>query len=309
MTLDVDAGRVRVPARRVGLRQEHAAEPRRRARPADVGTVEVHARRTTLMFQEAALFPWLTARGNVELALKLAGVPRRERRPRAAELLELVHLGDFAKQRPARAVGRHAPARRARARARAGRRRPAHGRAVRRARRDDPRPSCTTSSRSSGATTGKTVIFVTHNVREAVRLGDRVVLLASRPGRVAADPRRRRSRARAASTRPRWRRSRRRSPTSSARRCVAMASRPLTSTSSRLCGSRLDASSPRRRPLARRIVARDLAQAARDRDRHPRGGRSSCGRGWKPEYVVPSPFTVFDHLFERPRRHVCGTRW
>ena len=34
-------------------------------------------------------------------------------------------------------------------------------------------------------TTGKTVMFVTHNVREAIRLGDRVVLLTSRPGRVA----------------------------------------------------------------------------------------------------------------------------
>ena len=36
-------------------------------------------------------------------------------------------------------------------------------------------------------TTGKTVMFVTHNVREAIRLGDRVVLLTSRPGRVARD--------------------------------------------------------------------------------------------------------------------------
>ena len=37
------------------------------------------------------------------------------------------------------------------------------------------------------STTNKTVVFVTHNVREAVRLGDRVVLLSSRPGRVAAE--------------------------------------------------------------------------------------------------------------------------
>ena len=52
------------------------------------------------MFQEAALFPWLTVRGNVELALKLAGVPR-SRAPRPSdELLEMVHLGDFAKRRP-----------------------------------------------------------------------------------------------------------------------------------------------------------------------------------------------------------------
>ena len=64
------------------------------------GRVDVRAERTGLMFQEAALFPWLTVRGNVEIALKLAGVPRTERRSRAAELLELVHLGDFAKRRP-----------------------------------------------------------------------------------------------------------------------------------------------------------------------------------------------------------------
>src|SRR5262249_57662977 len=64
------------------------------------GTVEVDAERTGLMFQEAALFPWLTVRGNVELALKLAGVGRAERRTPGEELLELVHLRDFAKRRP-----------------------------------------------------------------------------------------------------------------------------------------------------------------------------------------------------------------
>ena len=61
----------------------------------------MHAQRTGLMFQEAALFPWLTVRGNVEIALKLAGVPpRRAPAAGAQELLEMVHLGDFAKRRP-----------------------------------------------------------------------------------------------------------------------------------------------------------------------------------------------------------------
>ena len=45
------------------------------------GTVDVRAERTGLMFQEAALFPWLTVRGNVEIALRLAGVARSERKP------------------------------------------------------------------------------------------------------------------------------------------------------------------------------------------------------------------------------------
>jgi NitT/TauT family transport system ATP-binding protein len=44
------------------------------------------------MFQESALFPWLTAGQNIELALRLRGVPRGERRSEADRLLELVHL-------------------------------------------------------------------------------------------------------------------------------------------------------------------------------------------------------------------------
>ena len=54
------------------------------------GTVSVRAQRTGLMFQDAALFPWLTARGNVELALKLNGVAKDRRRTRTDELLAMV---------------------------------------------------------------------------------------------------------------------------------------------------------------------------------------------------------------------------
>ena len=64
------------------------------------GQVNVRAARTGLMFQEAALLPWLTARGNVELALKFSGVGRRERHTRTDQLLDMVHLGEFAKKRP-----------------------------------------------------------------------------------------------------------------------------------------------------------------------------------------------------------------
>src|SRR3954452_23539975 len=56
------------------------------------GTVDVPGGRAALMFQEPALFPWLTATQNVELALRLRGVAKKERRTRSAELLELVRL-------------------------------------------------------------------------------------------------------------------------------------------------------------------------------------------------------------------------
>jgi NitT/TauT family transport system ATP-binding protein len=148
------------------------------------GTVDVRAQRTGLMFQESALFPWLTARGNIELALKLGGVGRDERRTRTDQLLEMVHLGEFAKQRPHELSG-------------GMRQRVALARALAQDAEvllmDEPFGALDAMTRDRlhdeletvWRETRKTVIFVTHNVREAVRLGDRVVLLASRPGRVA----------------------------------------------------------------------------------------------------------------------------
>ena len=148
------------------------------------GQVSVRANRTGLMFQEAALFPWLTARGNVELALKLDGVGRDERHTRTDQLLEMVHLGDFAKKRPHELSG-------------GMRQRVALARALAQDAEvllmDEPFGALDAMTRDRlhdeletvWRETRKTVIFVTHNVREAVRLGDRVVLLASRPGRVA----------------------------------------------------------------------------------------------------------------------------
>jgi NitT/TauT family transport system ATP-binding protein len=148
------------------------------------GRVSVRANRTGLMFQEAALFPWLTARGNVALALKLDGIGRDERRTRTDQLLEMVHLGDFAKKRPHELSG-------------GMRQRVALARALAQDAEvllmDEPFGALDAMTRDRlhdeletvWRETRKTVLFVTHNVREAVRLGDRVVLLASRPGRVA----------------------------------------------------------------------------------------------------------------------------
>jgi NitT/TauT family transport system ATP-binding protein len=148
------------------------------------GQVDVRAGRTALMFQEAALFPWLTVRGNVELALKLSGVPRERRRARGDQLLEMVHLADFAKKRPHELSG-------------GMRQRTALARALAQDAEillmDEPFGALDAMTRdvlhdeleTLWRTTAKTVLFVTHNVREAIRLGDRVVLLTSRPGRVA----------------------------------------------------------------------------------------------------------------------------
>jgi NitT/TauT family transport system ATP-binding protein len=150
------------------------------------GTLEVATERPALMFQEAALFPWLTVQGNVELALKLGSIPKAERKPRVQQLLQLVHLDEFATRRPHELSG-------------GMRQRVALARAL--AQRsdlllmDEPFGALDAMTRdllhdeleALWTRTELTVLFVTHNVREAVRLGDRVILLSSRPGRVAAE--------------------------------------------------------------------------------------------------------------------------
>jgi NitT/TauT family transport system ATP-binding protein len=142
--------------------------------------------RATLMFQEAALFPWLTVRSNVELALRLRGVGRRERRTRAEELLELVHLGGFASKLPHELSGGM------RQRVQLAR---AFAQEADVVLMDEPFGALDAMTRDLlhdelerlWRDRSFTVLFVTHNVREAARLGDRIVLLSSRPGRVVAE--------------------------------------------------------------------------------------------------------------------------
>ena len=147
------------------------------------GTISVQAGGVGLMFQESALFPWLTARGNVELALKLRRVPRGERRGRVDELLAMVHLSDFAGKLPHELSG-------------GMRQRVALARALAQDAdvllMDEPFGALDAMTRdvlhdeleSLWADRAFTVLFVTHNVREAAGLADRVVLLSSRPGGV-----------------------------------------------------------------------------------------------------------------------------
>jgi sulfonate transport system ATP-binding protein len=147
------------------------------------GEISTGGQRVALMFQEPALFPWMTAARNVELALRASGVPKAIRRRRAAELLDVVHLGGFAGKRPHELSG-------------GMRQRAALARALAQDAEillmDEPFGALDAMTRDLlhdeldriRAGRGLTVLFVTHNVREAVRLGDRVVVLSSRPGRV-----------------------------------------------------------------------------------------------------------------------------
>ena len=64
------------------------------------GQVQVQGGRPALMFQESALFPWLTVEENVAFPLQMQGVPRGERKQRVAELLAMVHLEKFGRRRP-----------------------------------------------------------------------------------------------------------------------------------------------------------------------------------------------------------------
>ncbi|MFB7861760.1 MULTISPECIES: ABC transporter ATP-binding protein [unclassified Streptomyces] len=150
------------------------------------GSIETPGGRPALMFQEHALFPWLTAGKNIELALKLRGLPKAERRPEAERLLELVRLGGSYDKRVHELSG-------------GMRQRVALARALAQDSdlllMDEPFAALDAITRDVlhdeltriWRETRLSVLFVTHNVREAVRLAERVVLLSSRPGRIARE--------------------------------------------------------------------------------------------------------------------------
>jgi NitT/TauT family transport system ATP-binding protein len=136
-----------------------------------------------VMFQEAALFPWLNVIQNVSFGLKMAGMPKVERYERAKSLLQVVNLLPFAnnfihelsggmKQRVALAGALALDP----------------GILL----MDEPFAALDAQTRDQlheelemiWEQTGKTVIFVTHNVREAVRLGTRVLLITAKQGRI-----------------------------------------------------------------------------------------------------------------------------
>jgi NitT/TauT family transport system ATP-binding protein len=136
-----------------------------------------------LIFQELGLFPWLTVGDNVEFGMKMKGLAKAERKERVEYYLRLVHLSQFKDSYTHQLSG-------------GMRQRVALARALATEPdvllMDEPFAALDAQTRDLlhdeleriWAETGRTIIFVTHNVREAIRLGDRVVLFTFRPGRV-----------------------------------------------------------------------------------------------------------------------------
>jgi NitT/TauT family transport system ATP-binding protein len=139
--------------------------------------------RVGVVFQEPSLFPWLTAEENVEFPLALRGVAKKDRRAKAQEALQLVGLDGFGKRHPhelsggmkqrvsiARGLVQDPPV----------------------LLMDEPFAALDEQTRMTmgdellriWAATGKTIVFVTHSLTEAVYLADEVIVMSPRPGRI-----------------------------------------------------------------------------------------------------------------------------
>ncbi len=149
---------------------------------------KIHAPSTArvLMFQDATLFPWLNVIDNVAFGLAMQGVPKKARYEIAEHYLKMVHLARF-HEAAVHELSGGMKQRVALARALAV------DPAV--LLMDEPFAALDAQTRDVlhieleeiWARTQKTIVFVTHNVREAVRLGDRVMVMSARPGRIVSD--------------------------------------------------------------------------------------------------------------------------
>ncbi|MBN1484129.1 MAG: ABC transporter ATP-binding protein [Chloroflexia bacterium] len=164
-----------------GLEQPTAGEVRFRGR-----RVTTWGRERTLIFQEYTLFPWLTARGNVEFGLRLQGLPAEQRRRQALETLHWLGLDEFAEAYPHQLSG-------------GMQQRVALARALavdpEVLLMDEPFAAVDAITRSRlqqelrriQQLQRRTVLLVTHSVREALLLADRIVVLTARPGRLCLE--------------------------------------------------------------------------------------------------------------------------
>ena len=149
----------------------------------DSKIVEGPSRDRLVVFQEAALFPWLTVLENVEFGLKIAGVSEKERRARSLEGIKMVHLSRFVNAHPHELSG-------------GMKQRAAIARALvmdpKILLMDEPFAALDAQTRQMlmeelqdiWQKTRKTIFFVTHNVREAAFLSDRVFEITARPGTI-----------------------------------------------------------------------------------------------------------------------------
>lgn len=151
------------------------------------GTVKLHSTTPPAMvFQEASVLPWLTVSENIAFPLSLKGVASAEKEARVRDMLELTGLTEFATARPHQLSG-------------GMKQRVSVARALVDDREillmDEPFGALDEQTRlvlqqellRIWETTGKTVVFITHSVDEALTLADRVLVMSPRPGRLVAD--------------------------------------------------------------------------------------------------------------------------
>ncbi len=139
-----------------------------------------------VVFQQAGLYPWLSVEDNVEFGLSLHAVPKAERRSASAEILRIIGLEAFAKHKPYELSG-------------GMQQRVAIARALVMKPKvllmDEPFGALDAQTRSSMQSfltrlweqLQCTIVFITHDIDEAIFLGTRLVVLSARPGRVALD--------------------------------------------------------------------------------------------------------------------------
>jgi NitT/TauT family transport system ATP-binding protein len=158
--------------------------------PADAGSIRVHGRQVDapgpdrgMMFQEFALFPWKTVAGNVAWGLEAQGRPREEIAGAVDKYVQMIGLADFRNHYPAELSG-------------GMKQRVALARVLafdpEVLLMDEPFGALDAQTREAmqeevthlWERTRKTIVFVTHDIEEAVYLGDRVVVLTARPGRI-----------------------------------------------------------------------------------------------------------------------------